>query len=168
MQENKKELLEKEKDKFFSKKIKIILIALIILIIIFVIFLIYVFIIKSDSCENEKCFFNSLKDCKKVYFVKEDPEYSWLYSISKEASKDSCEVKVKLLEIKKESSDSKILQDKEMICIVPKTTKDFPEKEISRCSGVLKEQLQDLIIQRMYDYLLTNVQEINKSFFEPF
>jgi len=168
MQENKKELLEKEKDKFFGKKIKIILIALIILIIIFVIFLIYVFIIKSDSCENERCFFNSLKDCKKVYFVKEDSEYSWLYSISKEVSKDLCEVKVRLLEIKKESSDSKILENKEMICIVPKTTKDFPENEISRCSGILKEQLQDLIIQKMYDYLLTNVQEINKSFFEPF
>jgi len=164
MEENEKELLEKAKDKNFSKKIKIILI---ILIPVFIIFLGYIFIIKTNSCENEKCFFNSLKDCKKVYFVKEDPEYSWLYVISKEASKDSCEIKVKLLNVKKESIDSKRLQNKEMICIVPKTTTEFPEKEISKCSGVLKESLQDLIIQRMYDYLLTNVQEINTSFFEP-
>lgn len=167
MEENEKELLEKEKNKNFGKKIKIILIALIFLIIMFVIFLGYVFIIKLNPCENKKCFFDSLKDCKKIYFVKEDPEYSWLYVILKETSKDSCEIKVKLLNVKQESIDSKILQNKEMICIVPKTTVDFPEKEISRCSGVLKEDLQDLIIQRMYDYLLTNVQEINTSFFEP-
>ena len=164
MEENEKELLEKEKNKSFGKKIKIILI---ILILISAIFLGYVFIIKSNSCENEKCFFYSLNNCEKVSFVKEDPEYSWLYVISKEASKDSCEIKVKLLNVKQESIDSKILQNKEMICIVQKTTRDFPEKEISKCSGILKENLQDLIIQKMYDYLLTNVQGINASFLEP-
>jgi len=152
-----------KKKKFFGKKIKIISI---ILILVFVIILGYVFLIKANPCENEKCFFDSLKDCKKIYFIKEDPEYSWHYIISKETSKDSCEIKVKLLHVKEESIDSKILQNKEMICIIPKTETDFPEKDISRCNGKLKEDLQDLIIEKMYKYLLTNVQEINISFFE--
>jgi hypothetical protein len=164
MEESKKELFEKEKNKYFGKKIKVILIILILM---FTGFLGYIFIIKSESCKNEKCFFDSLKDCKKISFVKEDIEYSWFYVISKEASKNSCEINVKLLNVKQESIDSKILQNKEMICIVPKTTTDFPEKDISKCSGILKENLQDLIIQKMYDYLLTNLQEINMSFLEP-
>ena len=162
MEENEKGFFVK--DKYFEGKIKIILIILILL---FAGFLGYVFIIKTNSCENKTCFFDSLKDCKKISFAKEDLEYSWFYVILKEASEDSCEVKVKLLNVKKESIDSKILQDKEMICIVPKTSTDFPEEDISECSGILKENLQDLIIQKMYDYLITNLQEINASFLEP-
>jgi len=159
---NEKELFKK--GKILSKKIKIILI---ILILIPVIFLIYIFTIKIDSCENEKCFFDSLKDCKKINFVKEDLEYSWLYVISKEVSEDLCEVNVELLEVKEGVINPKIIENKGMVCIVPKTMSDFPENEISRCNGILKERLQDLIIKRMYDYLLVNVQEINTSFFEP-
>lgn len=164
MEENKKEVLEKEKNISFGKNTKIILIAIMVII---VIFLAYNFIIKTKYCENEGCFFNSLNNCKKISFIKEDFKYSWLYTISKEISKDSCEVKIKLLEVKKEGIDSKILENKEMVCIVSKTAINFPEEEISTCSGVLKENLQDLIIKRMYDYLLTNIQEINTSFFGP-
>jgi len=164
MEEYEKEILEQLKTNPFWKKIEIILI---ILIFVTVIFLIYGFMARSKLCENERCFFDSLNGCKKVYFVKEDPEYSWRYIISKEASEDSCEVKISLLNVKQESINSKILEGKEMICIVPKTRLDFPEKDISRCTGSLKEELQNLIIQRMYDYLLTNAQEINASFFEP-
>lgn len=160
--ENEKELIKKEK--ILSKKIKIILI---ILILILAIFLGYISRNKIDSCENEKCFFDSLKDCKEVKFIREDLEYSWLYFISKEVSKDLCEVNVELLEVKEGSINPKLIENKGMVCIVPKTIGDFPENEISRCSGVLKERLQDLIIKRMYDYLLVNVQEINTSFFEP-
>jgi len=164
MEENKKEFLEKEKYKNIFKKIKIILIILIPII---VIFLVYFFIIKIDSCDNETCFFDSLKDCKKTYFIKEDFKYSWRYLILKETSKDLCEIKVELLNVKQEPINLKILQNKEMICIIPKITKSFPENDISKCRGVLKEGLQDLIIQRMHNYLLANVQEINTSFFEP-
>jgi hypothetical protein len=164
MEECDKEFFEKLKDSPFWKKTEIILI---ILILITVIFLGYGFITRSKLCENEKCFFDSLSECKKVYFAKEDSEYSWLYIISKEVSGDSCEVKISLLSVKQEPINSRMLQGKEMVCIVPKTRTDFPEKDISRCTGPLKEEIQDLIIQRMYDYLLTNVQEINTSFFEP-
>jgi len=164
MEDCEKEFFEKLKDKPFWKKIRIILIILIILT---VILLMYGFIFRAKLCKDEVCFFDSLNECKRVYFVKEDPEYSWLYIISKEASEDSCEVKVSLSSVKQESIDSRMLQGKEMICIVPKTITNFPEKDISRCTGLLKEELQDLIIQKMYDYLLTNAQEINASFFEP-
>jgi hypothetical protein len=150
--------------KYSSKKIKIIFIVLILILIIF---LVYILFIKSKNCKNEECFFNSLKSCKKTYFLNEDSQYSWAYFISKQASADSCEVKVRLMSIKKNSIDLRVLQNKEMTCIIPKKKADFPEKDISKCSGVLKENLQDLIIQRMYDYLLTNVQEINISFLEP-
>ena len=160
--DNEKELLKKEK--ILSKRVKIILILLIILL---AIFLVYIFRDKEDFCENEKCFFDSLKGCKEISFIKEDLEYSWLYVISKEVSESECEVYVKLLKIKEGTINSKLIENKEMVCVVPKTISDFPENEISRCSGVLKERLQDLIIKRMYDYLLVNVEEINTSFFEP-
>lgn len=154
------EEIKREKD---GKNIKAIIVILVFM---FIVVLMYIVIIKPISCENEKCFFDSLNNCKRVEFVKEDSEYSWSYLILKEDSKDSCEVRVELLNVKKEVSYSKILENKEMICIVSKTITSFPEKDILRCKGELKEELQELIIQRMYDYLLANIKEINKSFFE--
>jgi len=51
-----------------------------------------------------------------------------------------------------------------MLCIIPKEEISFPEKDISRCTGLLKEEMQDLIIQRMHNYLLKNVGQISQEF----
>ena len=51
-----------------------------------------------------------------------------------------------------------------MLCDYPISTNGFPEDDITKCSGPLREELQELIIQRMHNYLLKNIGEIREDF----
>ncbi len=140
-------------------------IALIILIIALVIFSIYFLFFYAKPCDDNECFVDAMSSCKRVSLVREDSQSSWLYTI-RGSKNNLCKVEVKLLKIKQGTIDSEDLQGKEMICLVPKANTQFPEKDISKCTGVLKEELQNIIIKRMHDYLLENVGEIKQEFEE--
>ena len=53
-----------------------------------------------------------------------------------------------------------------MTCRVLKDEIKLPEKDLSRCTGSLKEKLQEIIIQKMHSYLLDNLGNVNQTFFE--
>ena len=126
--------------------------ALVLLFITLVVFTSYFLFYYPKPCAdtNGECFSNAMANCKSVSWIKEDVEASWVYTIKKTSRDYSCEVEVKLLKMKEGTIDSEELQGKKMLCIIPKGETQFPEKDISRCSGELKEELQDLIIQRMH------------------
>ena len=142
--------------------------ALIILFIALVVFTGYFLFIYPKPCAdtNGECFAEAMAKCKKVSWVRDDAQASWGYIIKGTAQGDNCRVEIKLLKMKQGTIDSEKLQGKEMVCVIPKTETQFPEKDISRCSGQLREELQDLIIQRMHNYLLQNVGEIKTEFQE--
>ena len=135
-------------------------IAVIFLIFVLIMFLGYFLFFNIRPIEHGEQFFKALQECEKVSWVKEDAQASWLYIIQGETKGDACKIKVKLLKMKQGTSDTENLQGKEMICIVQKEETQFPEKEISKCSGELKEELQDIIIQRMHKYILQNIEEL--------
>lgn len=139
-------------------------IALVIVLIALIIYGGYFFVFYAKPCSDISCFSNAIKNCNRVSFVKEDLQASWLYTIKGADNKDSCIVNVKLLKMKQGTIDSEKLQGEEMNCILNKGDTQFPEKEISQCSGKLKEEIQDIIIQRMHSYLLENVGEIKQEF----
>ena len=139
-------------------------VALIILVIALVGFSVWFFIGYSKPCGDSACYSNAIKSCKHVSWVKEDAQASWVYTIKGNTEGDNCEVEVRLREMKQGTIDSEKLEGKDMLCTVLKSDTQFPEKDISRCSGELKEELQDLIIQRMHNYLLENVGEIQQEF----
>ena len=156
-----KDFLEKQGYKNIKKRIYI---SLIILFITVVIILIYFLFFKTKVCNNEECFYSSLQKCNRVSWIKEDEQSVWTYSILENYDKNSCKIKVKLIKIKIGTIDSEKLEGKEMTCSVMKTEIQYPEKDISRCTGVLKEELQDILIKRMHDYLLKNVGDIKQEF----
>jgi len=131
------------------------------LIILSLIFLVYY--VKPCDDNDLNCFSKALEKCNRVSLIREDADSNWLYII-KGGSKNYCNVEVYLLDIKKGTIDSEKLKGKKMICEHLKTEKNFPEKDISRCSGELKEEIQDLIIQRMHNYLLENLGDIKEEF----
>lgn len=138
--------------------------ALVILIIALVIFTGYFLFFHERQCNTAECFVDAMKNCRPVSWIRADDQASWLYIIKSSAKNDACKIEVKLLEVKQGTIDSEKLQGESMICTMQKGETRFPEKEISKCSGVLKEDLQDLIIQRMHNYLLENVGEIKQEF----
>lgn len=158
---NIREVLEKQGYKDMKKRL---LISIIILIIAVVIFLVFYFFIWPKQCNDSVCFSQSLAKCSRVYFVKEDSKAAWYYEIQGGSGKDSCIVKVKLLKMNAGTIETESLQGTEMTCIVNKGDTLSPEENMKSCSGVLKEKIQEIIIDRMHSYLLKNLGEIKESF----
>ena len=65
----------------YEKMKKRVAIALIILIIAIIIYTAYFFIYYPKLCDNNKCFLDAMNSCKRVYFLREDSQASWLYVI---------------------------------------------------------------------------------------
>jgi hypothetical protein len=140
-----------------------LLISALILVLALIIFTGYFLIFQTRTCESDKCFDQALAKCKKYSLIREDAQAAWLYKVlGKEG--DNCKMEVTLLHVKSGQIESEELEGKSMVCTVPRGSKDNPEEDISRCTGPLKEGIQEIIIQRMHNYLLENIQEISREF----
>lgn len=142
---------------------KRLLFALIIIVIASIVYLGYLFIYQAEKCENLSCFQEALETCKKVFFIREDPSAVWRYEVLN-GKDNTCNIEVVLLKMSEGEIVVEDLQGKSMVCEVHKGGDKFPEKDMLRCSGVLREELQEILIQRMHNYLLKNIGEIKKSF----
>jgi len=138
--------------------------ALVLLIVALVVFSGYLLFFYAKPCYSDTCFVSAMENCKRVSWIREDAQASWLYVIKGGSDGDSCKVKVKLLGMDEGAVDSESLLGKEMVCDVMKNEVSFPEEIISECTGVLKEELQEIIIQKMHSYLLENIGEIKEEF----
>ncbi|MEK6859338.1 MAG: hypothetical protein AABX54_00850 [Nanoarchaeota archaeon] len=146
----------------FSERNLIIFIILVIIILIAVFGYFLLFYYKI--CNDEICFFNAIDRCKKVSWIREDSQASWQYKITGIYGKTDCNIKVKLLKIKQGTIDIEKLQRREMKCIINKGSREYPEKTLLFCNGLLKEGMQEIIIQRMHNYILQNLGEIKQGF----
>lgn len=150
----------------YGKKGLIILIIILLIIAIAGYFLLSILLFPSKVCEDEECFFNGISNCDKVSWIKEDSQSAWSYKILGSSSKTTCKVEVKLIKLKQGTIEFEKLGGEKMICDVDKGSSALPEKTLSKCTGVLKEQMQEIIIQKMHDYLLKNIGQIEEGFEE--
>lgn len=118
----------------------------------------------KKTCGDLQCFQTSLRTCEKSSFVSEEASSSWLYSISGKSKDNSeCVVSVVLLQIKQGTADTETLQGLAMDCSLPIGYVANPQDDLTMCHGILKEQIQDLIIKRMHSYILKNVGQISEE-----
>ena len=115
------------------------------------------------ECTDRDCYQSALARCRKVFYVREDASAVWFYKI-KGKSATGCKVEVALLNLKQGDIELETLQGKTMTCDVYRTDQEFPEKNFARCSGPLREEMQEVIIQRMHNYLIQNIGQINEEF----
>src|SRR3989344_7068574 len=125
---------------------------------------IYLFVTQEHICQDFECFRESMTSCKKTVFIREDLDMVWEYTIKSRGVSDSCMVEVKLLKVIEGKVEAQDLVTKSMLCDYPVASNYFPEDVITRCSGILKEDLQELIIKRMHDYLITHIGTIEEEF----
>ncbi len=156
---------EKQKSKKKDyKKIKVrVLIALVILILFLIGYSIWFLFFYIEPCEDGGCFYKAMIESKKVSWIKEDDKATWIYTIIG-SRRDTNMVEVRLLELKEGAEDIERLKGKKMVCEVVKGDARSPEADTSQCSGPLKEELQEILIQRMHNYLLQNVGKIEQEF----
>jgi hypothetical protein len=158
---NIKEVLESQGYK--NIKIRLLISIFILIIAIIVVVIIYVFLMPRQ-CQDSNCFSQALTTCRRVYFIKEDSSAAWYYEIKGSSGKDSCTVTVKLLKINQGTIDIESLEGSQMNCMVNKAETLAPEENMKSCTGLLKEKLQEIIIDRMHSYLLKNLGDIKESF----
>lgn len=116
----------------------------------------------SYECEDKACFQAHQLKCSKTQFVNNAEDITWFYYIKgKEDSR--CEIEVSILQVKKGSLEKQVLEGKSMNCYLPLEDLSSPETDISICHGILKEELQSLIIRELHSYILESVGEIGEE-----
>jgi len=118
----------------------------------------------KQECKTRDCFIKAMFECKKASFVSAQQNITWQYIIKGSVDSD-CLINVKSLDVNLDSETSKKLEDKEMDCYIPKKIAGsfMPEAKIEYCHGMLKEALQDLIIEKMHIYIMQNIGQFNKT-----
>ena len=114
------------------------------------------------KCNDSACFQSHQKKCVRTSFINVEEDTTWKYFI-KGKSSGRCIVNVKVLNIKKGERNKQILIGKDMDCYLPLGSAVSPESDLARCHGVLKEELQNLIIQKMHSYIVENLGEISEE-----
>ena len=141
-----------------NKKIIILIILLVISLILAVDFTFF----NKKRCENYSCFEEAMKKCNKVIFYNDAEEATWRYEI-KEIKDNECVVNVKLLQVKKGDIGLEKLNGLSMDCSYLKGISNYPEKNLEKCHGRLKEELQIAIIKKLYNYIIDNVEKIGDN-----
>lgn len=111
------------------------------------------------SCNDSTCFKSHQKECVKTKFINDGKETMSQYIIGGKSG-DNCEINVKVLVIKIGTADKQALEGKSMTCLLPLGSTESPESDLSRCTGALNEEMQNLIIQKLHAYIVENVGQI--------
>lgn len=116
---------------------------------------IYTTFVPMATCQSPECFQRKMVDCSQVVYVNEDAEASWQYTING-VNNDECVVNVRLLMAKKGEIGINELEGYDMDCSYPLGMAAYPEKDLTKCHGLLKEELQNIIINKLHAYVLEN------------
>jgi hypothetical protein len=149
-------------DNISGKRGSTIIWVLVFLIIIVTVIAVYFTFIFAYTCNDITCFKSHQEKCVKTDFINDVPDTTWRYHINgKEEGK--CEIEVEIVRIKDGTLDKKRLEGKSMTCLIPLGSTISPESDTTKCSGELKEELQSLIIQKLHQYILDNLGEIDEG-----
>lgn len=121
----------------------------------------FLFFYKVD-CRDDECFSDSLLKCRRASYMLENNETLTLYNIEGKSGAN-CKVNVKLLQLKKGSLELEVLEGKDMDCFVETETLIMPDADINKCHGLLKEEIQDQVIQRMHRQIIENMDSIDQD-----
>jgi len=143
-----------ENKRYFSWKWFVVLFVFVLLI-----WGVWVAFFSYSTCETWDCFNDKLGGCDKVKFIGGD---DMIFEYTIEGSEgDECEVGVQLLQGELNNQDSLKLEMHKMTCMLPKGVVMIPESNIGKCTGLLKEGLQDLVIKKLHSYLVQNLGKLN-------
>ncbi len=111
-----------------------------------------------EECNELECFNKNLKSCDRAKFVG-GSDMIFRYSILGRFEND-CRVHAELLQGELNNQDSLKLEGQGMICDLPFGMIGVPESNIGECHGILKENLQDIVIKKMYSYIIQNIDNL--------
>ena len=156
----------KRSERIFKDRVsnRIRLIVFLILIGVIVIFsVVYLFLsYEGKTCEDLECFRDSMIACDKAKYLNEEPEATWRYAV-KGLKDENCIVEVTLLQTKQGELGLDKLSGMKMECEYPNGVFAYPEKNLDNCHGRLKEEFQNVIINKLHTYILENLGDIDDN-----
>jgi hypothetical protein len=148
-------MLGDEKKRYFNWKWFVVLVIVAV-----VAWAIWAMFFSYATCKGWDCFNGKLEDCSKTKFIGSSDEMIFEYVI-RGSDDGECEVSVELLQGELNNQDSIKLEGHKMTCMLPEGVVMIPESNIGKCSGLLKEGLQDLVIKKLHTYLVQNLGQLN-------
>lgn len=147
---------------------KKLLIAIWIILTIVILAAIFYFFIYAETCKDDECFLNSLRECRRAKYISGSQGNEWGYSIQNPFGfwQNKCFVKVNSIKIASEEELAKKLEGKSMQCKIPRAyagTFIQIHSELEFCSGPLKEGLQDLLVDKLYNFIILNIGELTEE-----
>lgn len=137
-------------------------IILLVIVLILIIALVYYFYFSPKKCSDEACFVSSLANCDKSSYVRDDGSEILNYNIIG-ASGFNCEVRVEVQQIKTGPAELSIIEGKDMTCLIPLGSIADPARDLKNCHGLLKEEIQDIMIQRLHSQIIENLGQISET-----
>jgi len=153
--------MKKEEEKS-GRIVGLLEISLIVLIILIGGVFIYIKYFYTIECKSFECFMNNMGECKKATYINDEPEASWEYEIMGK-DEENCRVDVKLLLAKKGELGIDKVVGYGMRCIYPSGSGVYPEKDLDKCHGRLKEELQRIIIDKLHAYIIENLGKVDEA-----
>ena len=116
----------------------------------------------TKTCRDQDCFNSALVKCQKAKYIDDRDDAAWDYKI---VGKDDgkCNVRVLLLQLKQGTTTMKTMENKEMNCYLPLKIIMVPQSNIDNCHGILKEEMQKIMINKLFAYITSNVGSISEE-----
>ena len=139
--------------------VKLILIIAILVILALAVYFTFFF---YYTCKDKACFQAHQEKCAKTKFISDVQEMTWLYTI-KGKSDGKCKIDVEIVQVKQGGVEFSALEGESMSCYTELKSTASPEADLNSCHGILKEELQNKIIQKLHAYILQNVGQIDEE-----
>jgi len=138
------------------------MVILLIVILIVALAAVYITFFYYPNCPSISCWDSKLIKCSRAKYLNDANDITWKYTIKGEQV-DKCIVNVEVLKVKQGLTKTIIMEGKDMNCALPKEVIAVPESDITICKGILKEEMQTLIIEKLHQYILANVNKIGEE-----
>jgi hypothetical protein len=130
--------------------------------VVFVVLAMYATFVNPEKCETFECFDEHMAECKAANYLNDASDATWRYEILG-MDRGACVVRVTLLQSKTGEVGVDRLEGLQMECGYPKGVVVYPEQDLEMCHGLLKEEMQGIIIEKLHAYVLDNLGQIDQE-----
>ena len=112
------------------------------------------------ECKNFECFKAEMEKCDKARYLNDGEDATWSYEVAGKKG-EKCYIDVKLLQAKTGELGVEKLAGLDMKCEFNIGEVDYPEKNLDKCHGILKEEFEK--IKKMHTHIVDNLGEIGEA-----
>lgn len=122
----------------------------------------YFTFIYVKKCSNMECFNSELIKCNRASVIDDKEDGAWKYQII-DRDKNKCIINVKLVQLKEGTSNILKFQGTSMNCVLPYGKVAVPQSDLENCHGLLKEEMQKMMLNKLYNYITENLGQLSEE-----